>query len=100
MDAKVLKVAKEYAGREITLLKFQTFTSNLKPGNTGFEKNKVRLEPIAYSLIVGSHEQNNPTSSGRVDFLRVNGLMGALTESIKPFEGMGKVVDVVYTDIM
>ncbi len=100
MDAKVLKVAKEYTGREITLLKFQTFTSNLKPGNTGFDRNKVRLEPVAYSLIVGSHEQSNPTSSGRVDFLRVNGLMGTLTESFNPFEGMGKVVDVVYTDNM
>jgi len=100
MDSKVFKLAKEFSGRKISLIKFTTFSSNLKVGGVGFNRQLERLEPVAYSLIVGSYQENKPNDSGRVDFLRVNGLMGALTESIKPFEGMGKVVDVVYTDIM
>ncbi|MVZ65665.1 hypothetical protein GQF61_07330 [Sphingobacterium sp. DK4209] len=99
MDANLLKVAKDLTGRKITLIKFATFSSNLTIGGPGFNNQLPRLEPAAYSLIIGSHDANSPNTSGKVEFWRVNGLMGALTESFKPFEGMGKVVDVVYSDV-
>lgn len=99
MDSKVFKLAKDLAGRKISVLKFTTFSSSLKIGGTGFNRQLERLEPVAYSLIIGSHQVSKPNDSGKVEFWRVNGLMGALTESIKPFEVMGQVVDVVYSDI-
>lgn len=97
LDAKVLKLAKDYAGRKITLLK-APHQAALKPGTPNFTKYQERLEPILFSIIVGSNTESAPTNSGKLEVLRVSPLMGPLKESFKPFEGMGKIVDAVYID--
>ena len=97
LDAKVLKLAKDYAGRKITLLK-APHQAALKPGTPTFTKYQERLEPILFSILVGSNTESAPTNSGKLEVLRVSPLMGPLKESFKPFEGMGKIVDAVYID--
>jgi len=97
MDAKVLKVAKELNGRKVSMLKVERLIS-LSPSSPGTINNQTRMDPVLNSLLLGTYDESNPSSSGKVEFLHVQGLMGTLKQTIDPMEGFGKVVDVQYTD--
>ncbi len=97
MDAKVIKTAKSLNGRKVSMLKYERLVSLVTSG-VGFNRFIDRMGPIGYSVIVGTYDENNPNTSGKVEFWMVNPLMGDLSQALPTFEGLGKVIDLQYTD--
>ncbi|MFZ4262503.1 PKD-like family lipoprotein [Sphingobacterium sp. HJSM2_6] len=97
MDAKVIKTVKSLNGRKVSMLKYERLVS-LATSENGFNTNIARMAPIGYSIIVGTYSESDPQTSGKVEFWMVKPLMGELTQALPTFEGLGKVVDVQYTD--
>lgn len=99
MDTKTLKVAKNLNGRKVSLLKSERLV-RLHP-SSGYSINfTARMDPVLYSIILGTYDEGSPNTSGKVEFLHVQGLMGDLIQTIKPMEGFGIVKDVQYTDMV
>lgn len=96
MDSKVLKLAKDYGSRNISMLKVNTLTYYSILNVPNFWS---RLSSPGYGIIVGSYDPQNPTTSGTVDFYTTTGLMGDLVVSTPSFTGLGKVVDVEYSEL-
>lgn len=96
MDNKVVKVAKDYGTRTISLLKVNTLTNYTVSSIPNFF---ARLGCPGYGIIVGSYDEQNPNSSGTVDFYQSAALMGNLTTFTDSFTGLGKVVDVKYSEL-
>ena len=100
MDAKQLKVAKNLNGKKVSLLKSERILNMHLNSPYSTSINKVRMEPLHYSIILGTYDEGSPNTSGKVEFLHVQGLMGDLIQTIKPMEGFGIVKDVQYTDMV
>lgn len=96
MDNKVAKVAKDYGNRKISLLKGNTLTV-FSPSN--IPSLLARLGCPGFGIIVGSNDEQNPETSGMVDFYQAPALMGNLTFYTNSFTGLGKVVDVQYSEL-
>lgn len=96
MDNKVVKVAKDYGSRKISLLKGNTLTF-FAPSN--IPSLLARLGCPGFGIIVGSNDEQNPNTSGTVDFYQAPALMGNLTFYTNSFTGLGKVVDVQYSEL-
>ncbi len=96
MDNKVVKVAKDYGSRKISMLKVNTLTNQTI---IAVPFTLPRLLSPGYGIIVGSYDVENPAISGTVDFYTATGLMGDLNVSTPSFTGLGKVVDVKYSDL-
>lgn len=98
IDAKRLKVAKTLNGRKVSMLKSERYVFLHTSSQQAFT-NPGRMEPLLYSVILGTYDEKDPISSGKVEFLHVQGLMGDLKETIKPMSGFGIVKDIQYTDL-
>lgn len=96
MDGKIVKLAKDYGSRSISLLKVNTLTGFTTAMVPNFP---ARYTSPGYGIIVGSYDAQNPTSSGTVDFYTTTSLMGNLSVSTPPFTGLGKVVDIKYSEL-
>ena len=96
MDNKVVKLAKDYGSRTISMLKVNTLTVKTI---AYVPSNLARFSSPGYGIIVGSYDSKNPTTSGTIDFFTTTGLMGDLIVSTPSFYGLGKVVDVKYSDL-
>ena len=96
MDSKMVKLAKDYGSRTISLLKVNTLTAFTTANVPNFP---ARFTSPGYGLIVGSYDAQNPAGSGTVDFYTATSLMGNLAVSTPPFTGLGKVVDVKYSEL-
>ncbi len=97
MDVNVLKTAKTLGGKKVSMLKVERLVA-LTPNAPYTINNQARMDPVLNSIILGTYDENNPNSSGKVEFLHVQPLMGDLKETIKPMEGFGKVADIKFTD--
>ncbi|MCX2486104.1 PKD-like family lipoprotein [Pedobacter sp. MR2016-24] len=96
MDNKVVKVAKDYGSRKISMLKGNTLTVFTPSSIPNF---LARLGCPGFGIIVGSNDEQNPTTSGTVDFYQAPALMGNLTFYTNSFTGLGKVIDVQYSEL-
>lgn len=95
MNNKVVKLAKDYGSRTVTLLKYNA----MKFGVTSVPSNLTRLGTPGYGIIVGSYDAQNPATSGTVDIFSASALMGDLSLATPSFTGLGKVVDVKYSEL-
>jgi len=96
MDNKIVKVAKDYGNRKISLLKGNTLTVYTASSIPGF---LARLGCPGFGIIVGSNDEQNPNTSGSVDFYQAPALMGNLSFYTNSFTGLGKVVDIQYSEL-
>ncbi len=96
MDNKVVKLAKDYGSRTISMLKINTLTLS---SIFNVPSNLPRMLSPGYGIIVGSYDAQNPTTSGTVDFYTATALMGDLVVSTPSLTGLGKVVDVKYSEL-
>ena len=96
MDNKIIKVAKDYGNRKISLLKGNTLTVYTSSSIPGF---LARLGCPGFGIIVGSNDEQHPDTSGAVDFYQAPALMGNLSFYTNSFTGLGKVVDIVYSEL-
>ncbi|WP_199117489.1 PKD-like family lipoprotein [Pedobacter sp. ASV28] len=94
MDNKTVKVAKDYGSRAISLLKVNRLTLTSSSTNIS-----GRLLSPGYGIIVASYDVQNPNTSGTVEFFVASALMGNLTTSTETFSGLGKVVDIAYSEL-
>lgn len=99
MDGMTAKMVKDYGSRKISLLKVNKMTV-YPQGSNNFNSSTIypRMEAPGYSIIVGTYDEASPASSGTLDFFKAPQYMGDLTTYFSSFTGLGKVVDVAYTE--
>ncbi len=95
MDSKVAKIAHDYGNRTVSVLKINPLTRT----SLQAVPSTPRLFTPGYGIVVGSYDPQSPTTSGTVDFYTATGLMGDLTVSTPQLTGLGKVVDVKYSEL-
>lgn len=96
MDSQLIKLAKDYGNRKISLLKVNDLNRYTMSSIPAYF---VRLGSPGYAIIVGSYDESDPDNSGTVDFFNAQSLMGDLVAFHEPFQGLGIVVDVKYSEL-
>ncbi|UYQ94118.1 PKD-like family lipoprotein [Chitinophaga horti] len=99
LDTEELQMIKDYgSGVQITMLKSRILQAPLwfqveaRPDLY----NKVHLEPLILGITVAVYEPANPSTSGKLDVIKISGTPGV---SYYTLTGFGKVVDAVYTNL-
>ncbi|MCH5719798.1 hypothetical protein [Niabella hibiscisoli] len=91
MDNKILKEAYDFGTRKISMLKVNRLMTAYTV--TG------RFAAPGYAIIVATYDAAAPNTTGQVEFFKAPELLGALTKYQEPFTGLGKVVDVKYSEL-
>lgn len=85
---KTNKMVVDLGTRKISVFKYQRMV--VSPSN-------VRYAEYAKKLIIGSYDEANSATSGKVDLYNVPSLDGELS-LYKSFSGLGKIVDIAYKE--